>query len=86
MPAHECECTQQYINRETYDPTSILHTQAQFTTRSVVFVSSTLLLPVCFFNLSVYISASKPVRGTPTRAISTREKQIKCLMKANPGS
>lgn len=52
----------------------------------VVFVSSTLLLPVCFFNLTVYISGSKPVSITPTRAISMREKQIKCLMKANPGS
>lgn len=50
------------------------------------FVPSTLLLPVCFFNLTVYISESKPVSITPTRAISMREKQIKCLMKANPGS
>lgn len=51
-----------------------------------VFVCSTLLPPVCFFNLTVCISQSKPVRVSPAKAISVREKQIKGLMKAKSGS
>lgn len=38
------------------------------------FIPSTLMLPVCFFNLTVYVSESKPVSITPTGAISMRGK------------
>lgn len=84
LPACECEdiiytkmrrCRHTNTSTETYY--HILH---------AVFVSSTLLLPVCFSNLTVYISGSKTVSITPTRAISMREKKIKCLMKAKTGS
>lgn len=67
-----------YINREILSNRNPIHTGTVHNL-NVVFVSPTLLLPVCFFNLTVYISWSKPVSVTPTRAISVREKQIKCL-------
>lgn len=77
-------CTQRYRDvraqthrqRDTLSNLNPPHTDTVYNLH-VVFVSSTLLLPVCFFNLAVYISESKPVSRTPSTAISMREKQIK---------